>query len=81
MKILTFDLVQKCPIYKVSFLDHCIGGTQLLECEAYGRLVYEDRTKIILVTWAVNDQNADDSNWETSVILKSAIKSLKRVGK
>lgn len=81
MKILTYDLVKNCPIVKVLFDDHCNGGTDLLECEAFGRLVYEDKLKIILVTWAVNDNNADDSNWETFVLLKSAIRSLKRVGK
>ena len=81
MKRLTFDLIQDCDILKVRFLDHCAGGTELLECEAYGRLAYEDKLKIILVSWAANDDDPLDSNWETFVILKSAIRSRKRVGR
>lgn len=78
MRIPSFKRILQCPIVKLTFDDHCMGATNALECECYGRLVYSDNKKYVIVTWLPRDKDVEviESNWETFVILKRVVRKI-----
>jgi len=81
MKIPTYEEILKMPIVRVVFDDHSTRFSDHLECEAYGRLMYEDKHKLVLITWVPDSIDAADMehNWETATIIKGAVKKVERL--
>lgn len=62
--------------YKVTFLDHVLGGTEAIKCTVYGRLIKEDKVSLTLAYWvAMDGLEVDMDNTEIVTVLKSTILS------
>lgn len=73
---------KKLKIVQVEFLDHCSttsGASAVLPIVAFGMVISEDRTQIVLAWWASPTEDHLD-NFETLSIVKSTITKLKRLG-
>jgi hypothetical protein len=73
--------VKKAPV-AIRFLDHVsdCGNPEemkLLECEAGGYLVHEDKLHYRLLSWITNDEATNHNN-EAYLILKSTVLSVRR---
>ena len=62
-------------LYKIRFLDHCIGKHSSMTCEVVGWVLKQDDTEVVLTYWRVDTEDADikRDNVEPVVILKSTI--------
>lgn len=64
----------------IRFWDHCAGDgtTDLIECEAIGRVINVTHHKIILEHWSVHgeDDETTEDNSERVAIVQSCIMSL-----
>lgn len=65
----------------VRFYDHCKCSGEdpgVITCEVFGRLIASDRLSITVACWLVEDMPLD-SNTETFVLLRSAIRKIRRL--
>lgn len=63
----------------VDFLDHVMGGSDLLLCRVYGRVKSFDTSQVIISAWdTLNaDGSYDEDNEETFTLAQSTIKNVK----
>jgi hypothetical protein len=69
-------------LYKVTFLDHCAGGQEVITCEVAGWIIKETPEQITLTYWLVitDDEEVRRDNFEPVNIIKSAIKRARKLG-
>lgn len=63
-------------IYRIEFLDHCIGK-KLLLCEVVGRVIRQNKDEVVLSYWNIIDPDGEEykeDNHEPVAIAKSTIK-------
>jgi hypothetical protein len=73
---------EKDKLYKVTFLDHCVGEHEVITCEVAGWLVSETPDHITLTYWLVvtDCEETRRDNLEPVNIIKSAIKKVRKLG-
>jgi len=72
---------KKMGHYEVSFWDHCVGFEKPMLCKVSGYLINDTSSFIMLTTWVVvsDDDEVVQNNIEPVVILKSTIKSVRKL--
>ena len=77
---------RKGQILEVVFLDHCTGATtDPVEFVVYGRLAHQTKDALTVAAWDYHPArketagNLTDSNRTTFVIMRSAIKSVRKM--
>lgn len=75
--------LRRGQVLQVTFLDHVQGHGEPLELVAFGRLLRFDRLSLTILSWTQADpsieQDPADGNNVSFTILRSTVKSLKRL--
>lgn len=68
-------------LYKITFLDHCVGEQEVITCEVAGWLIKETTEHITVTYWQVvtDDEETARDNIEPVNIVKSAIKRVRKL--
>lgn len=69
-------------LYRITFLDHCVGEHNLITCEVAGWLVSQTSEHITVTYWQVitEDEEVRRDNIEPVNIIKSTIKKTRKLG-
>ena len=67
--------------YEVSFWDHSVGIDKPMICKVSGYVMNDTQSFVMLTTWIVvsDDKEIVENNLEPVVILKSTIKSVRKL--
>lgn len=68
-------------VYQIVFYDHCVGGSDPIECEVFGRVLKQTDKFVSLSWWNVinGDEATTENNREMVNLIKSTILTKKKV--
>lgn len=66
---------KKGKLYKISFLDHCVGLDHSMKCQVVGWIVKQSSKSVTLSHWIIDHscEEVKSENLEYTTILKSTI--------
>ena len=66
---------------KVTFLDHCQGSEDLIECEVFGKIIGQDKKKLTVCSWDIigQDKATTKENRLIFTLIKSAIIKIEEI--
>jgi len=65
----------KGSLYKITFLDHCVGIKEEMKCHAVGWVIHSTKLSVTISHWII-DSSCDETkmqNIEPTTIVKSTI--------
>ena len=79
--MVNFHKFKKGSLYKIRFLDHCVGQDESMLCEVAGWVLKETEEIVVVTYWQVisDDKTIVEENIEPVTIIKSTIISKRKL--